>query len=138
MIDFGAVGSGIGPAMGAALGRPGAPVVLFVGDGGLLMTLGELDTAQRYRIPMLIVCLNDRAYGAEVSQAARHGLPATLARFPGTRGLAGIARAIGVPARTVRDLADLADLPQLVRRLAGPYLLDCRIPTVSPRALNRS
>ena len=132
-IDFGAVGSGIGPAMGAALGRPGTPVVLFVGDGGLLMTLGELDTAQRYAIPLLIVCLNDRAYGAEVREADRHGLPATLATFPGTKDLAGIAQAIGVPGHTVRDLADLADVPRLVADLRGPYLLDCRIPTVSSR-----
>jgi thiamine pyrophosphate-dependent acetolactate synthase large subunit-like protein len=133
MVDFGAVGSGIGPAMGAALGRPGCPVALFIGDGGLMMTLGELDTAQRYQIPILIVCLNDQAYGAEVLLARKHGLPPALATFAGTRDLVDVARSIGVDGRTVRDLAQLEDVPVLVRGLTGPYLLDCRIPTVASR-----
>ena len=133
MIDFGAVGAGIRPAMGTALGRPGCPTVLFIGDGGLMMTLGELDTAQRCQVPMLIVCLNDQAFGAEVLLARRYGLPTAPATFAGTRDLVDIARAIGVDGRTVRDLTQLEDVPDLVRDLTGPYLLDCRIPTVTSR-----
>lgn len=132
MADFGAVGCGLGPALGAALGRPDRLAVLFIGDGGLVMTLGDLDTAVRYRIPLLVVCMNDQAYGAEIVQAREHGLDERLASFP-TASLAGTARSIGLEARTVTRLADLDELPGLLRSLDGPLFLDCRTATVASR-----
>jgi thiamine pyrophosphate-dependent acetolactate synthase large subunit-like protein len=41
--EFGSVGSGLGAAIGAAVGRPERLTALFTGDGGMLMVLGDLD-----------------------------------------------------------------------------------------------
>lgn len=129
MADFGAVGCGLGAAMGAAVGRPDRAAVLLVGDGGLIMTLGDLDTAARYRVPLLVVCMNDQAYGAEIIQAREHGLSETLPVYR-TGPLADVARTLGVPARTVTRLEQLDDVPDLLAGMDGPYLLDCRTATV--------
>ena len=55
---------GFGPctAMGAKLGRPDAPVVCLVGDGGFMYAAQELATAVQFDIPVVMLILNDGAY----------------------------------------------------------------------------
>ena len=60
-------------AIGVALGRPDRRVALFVGDGGMMMTLADLDTAVRYRIPPVVVVSNDSAFGAELHYMREQG-----------------------------------------------------------------
>jgi acetolactate synthase-1/2/3 large subunit len=60
---LGAMGFGLGAAAGAKLANPGRPVVLFTGDGSFRMNSCELSTISRYRIPGLIVLINNGALG---------------------------------------------------------------------------
>ena len=46
--EFGAIGNGISFAMGVAAARPDRPVVLFDGDGSLMMHVQELETIKRH------------------------------------------------------------------------------------------
>lgn len=124
MVDFGAVGNGLGAGIGAAAGRPDRLTVVFVGDGGLMMTLGDLDTAVRSNLPLLVVCMNDRAYKSEAYHMREWGLPEDEAFLP-TPDLAQVARSIGCTALRVEALADLDALPSLLDGLAGPLFLDC-------------
>lgn len=123
MMDFGAVGSGLGPALGTASARPERPTVLFIGDGGLLMTVGDLDLAVRDRLPLLVVCLNDGAYGAEIYHLRNWGLPLEHAQFA-TPDLAAIARSFGCDAERITDLPQLDALADRLARLDGPLFLD--------------
>jgi len=126
MFDFGAVGSGLGAAMGAAVAQPDRATVLFIGDGGLLMTLGDLDTVVREGIPLLIVCLNDRAFGAEVMHMQAIGVPVEPARFP-TPDLAEVAHSVGFEAATVNKLEDFDRLAPLIANVDRPTFLNCLI-----------
>ena len=45
------MGFALPAAIAAALARPGLPVVCMVGDGGLAMTLAELETLARLQLP---------------------------------------------------------------------------------------
>jgi acetolactate synthase-1/2/3 large subunit len=125
-LDFGSIGLGLGAAIGVAVGAPQRVTVAAVGDGGLMMSLGELDTAVRYRLPVVVVVYNDRAYGAEMHFLRMLGLPDEASVFA-VPPLDGVARAMGAAAMAVRDLADLDTLPALVDGLDGPLVLDCRI-----------
>ncbi|MDR2049044.1 MAG: biosynthetic-type acetolactate synthase large subunit [Treponema sp.] len=60
---LGAMGFGLGAAMGAKLANPGRPVVLFTGDGSFRMNSCELSTLRRYGIPVLIVLINNGVLG---------------------------------------------------------------------------
>jgi thiamine pyrophosphate-dependent acetolactate synthase large subunit-like protein len=134
MFDFGALGSGLGAALGAALARPERRTVLFLGDGGLFMTLGDLDTFVRERLPVLVVCLNDRAYGAEISFMRSLQISEDIARFE-TPDLTEIARAIGWEAATISELGDFERYAQQIANLDRPLLLNCLItedPVYSP------
>lgn len=59
----GTLGFGFPAAIGAQIARPGLPVVAIAGDGGLLFAIQELATAVHFRVPVVTVVFNDRAYG---------------------------------------------------------------------------
>jgi len=123
---FGSIGLGIGAAIGAAVARPDAITVAAVGDGGLMMSLGELDTAVRYGLRLLIVVYNDEAYGAEMHFLRMLGLDESASRF-GVPPLDELARTIGAEGHSVRTAEDLERLAPKLADLDGPLLLDCHV-----------
>lgn len=60
----GAMGFGIPAAVAAGLRAPGRPVICLVGDGGLLMTGGELAVALERRLPLKVVVSENGSYGS--------------------------------------------------------------------------
>ncbi len=127
--DFACIGLGLGTAIGVAIGRSGRSgetTVLFIGDGALLMTLGELETVVREDIPLVIVVMNDAAYGAERHQLAMRGFPIGSAMFPDA-DFADVAAAFGFETATVRSLDDLEQLTDQLAAPTLPLLIDCKI-----------
>ena len=61
--DFQSMGFGLPAAIGTALARPEATVVACVGDGALMLTLGDLLTAVREGVNLIVVVFNDGSYG---------------------------------------------------------------------------
>lgn len=53
------MGFGLPAALAAQLNSPGSPVVCLTGDGGFLMMAGEIITARRYNLPVIIVVFSD-------------------------------------------------------------------------------
>ena len=123
---FQSVGLGLACGIGAAIARPDRISVAAVGDGGALMALGELETAARYRLPMLIVIYNDAAYGAEVHHFGPMGQPTEPARFPDT-DFAALARAAGAEGITVRDKGHLAPVQDWLERREGLLVIDAKV-----------
>ena len=113
--EFGAIGNGISFAMGVAAARPDRTVVLFDGDGSLMMHVQELETIKRHRLNILIVVMNDGAYGSEVHKLRSEGMPEDGSVF-GYCDFAGIARGFGLAGRTFKNLDDL---PKLVAEFAA-------------------
>ncbi len=107
--EFGAIGNGTSFAMGVAAAHPQRTVVLFDGDGSLLMHVQELETMKRHGMNILIVVMNDGGYGSEVHKLRSQGFPLDGAVF-GHSDLAAIARGFGVDGKKVTDLADIPEL----------------------------
>ena len=123
----GAIGLGIGTAIGAAVGRPGELVVAAMGDASMMMSLGDLETAVRLRLPILVVVSNDEALGSEVNFLTEHGLNADVAKTP-SPSFAAIALAMGARAETIRSPGDLVVVERWLReRSSVPLVLDCRV-----------
>lgn len=125
-VDFGSIGMGFGTALGFAVGAPDRTTVLFIGDGGFLMTLGELDTAARAGLPFVIVVMNDSAYGAELHFLKMRNMPVSTAMFADI-DFAPIAEAFGFEAVTVRTLDELEALAPRLAKPDSPILIDCKI-----------
>lgn len=58
-----AMGAGFPSAIGAKIVYPNRKVVSICGDGGFMMNSQELETAVRLQLDLVIVILNDSAYG---------------------------------------------------------------------------
>jgi acetolactate synthase I/II/III large subunit len=57
------MGAGLPVAMAAKMLNPDKKVLAVVGDGGFMMNSQEIETALRYDIPVVVLILNDNAYG---------------------------------------------------------------------------
>ena len=124
--DFASIGLGFGTALGVAKARPDETTVLVIGDGGFLMTMGELETVVREDLPLVVVVMNDCAYGAELHFLKMRDLPVAKSVFPDV-DYAPIAEGFGFQAATIRTLEDLEKAAPLLARPDGPVFLDCKL-----------
>jgi thiamine pyrophosphate-dependent acetolactate synthase large subunit-like protein len=124
--EFGAIGNGISFAMGVAAARPDDTIVLFDGDGSLLMHIQELETIRRHGMNILIIVLNDGAYGSEIHKLRAEGISDQGAVF-GRTDLAAIARGFGLAGERIADLALLPGLIDDFAKSGGAAVWDVPI-----------
>jgi acetolactate synthase I/II/III large subunit len=118
------MGFAVPAAIGAALARPGHPVVCMVGDGGLAMTLAELETIARLQLPVTVVVFDDAALSLiEVKQKPGQG-GSSAVRF-GPVDYAQVASAMGLDAVVAGSAAEVT--AALAGRWDRPRLIDARI-----------
>ncbi|MGZ4766718.1 MAG: thiamine pyrophosphate-dependent enzyme, partial [Ilumatobacteraceae bacterium] len=118
------MGFAVPAAIGAALARPGLPVVCMVGDGGLAMTLAELETIARLQLPVTVVVFDDAALSLiEVKQKVGQG-GSEAVRFRPV-DYAQVAAAMGLDAAVVSTADDAAAV--LASGWDRPRLIDARI-----------
>jgi acetolactate synthase-1/2/3 large subunit len=126
-VNFGSIGLGLATALGASYADPDSPVLLACGDGGFAEGgLSELVTAVMQRRNIVVLLLNDGAYGAEYVHLASRGMDPVCTTFDWP-DFGPIASAIGAQAATVRNRKELEDALDKVDFAAGPILLDVRI-----------
>ena len=101
-----AMSYGLPTAIVAKMEFPGRDVVALAGDGAFLMTIGDLPTAAEYGANILIVVLNDGAFGQTYMQQSNiYGHTyGTAFRSP---DFAQIAKACGAEGIRVRDPKDV-------------------------------
>ncbi|NDL60355.1 thiamine pyrophosphate-binding protein [Phytoactinopolyspora sp. XMNu-373] len=123
---FQSIGLGLAAAVGAQTARPDRLTVLAAGDGGFLMSVSELETLVRLRLPVLVVVYNDAAYGAEVHHFSGGRTRLELVRFPPT-DIAALARGAGAAGVTVRGVSDLTPVAEWLENPEGPMIVDAKI-----------
>jgi thiamine pyrophosphate-dependent acetolactate synthase large subunit-like protein len=125
--SFQSVGLGLPSAIGLAIANPNKLAVLGTGDGGLLMSMADLETALRLKLRLCILVYNDSSYAAEVHYFRRQGYSVDIVQFPQT-DFAAIARGFGARSTTVRKLADLDTVKAWVADGApGVFVIDGKI-----------
>ncbi len=126
----GAMGYGLPAAIAAALVHRDRPVVAVVGDGGLAMTMAELETAVRERARVIVLAFDNERYGTIRMWQERRGTGQGVATELGPIDFAAVARAVG--ARGVKVERD-DELEQALRQA-----LAADRPTVIHVALDRA
>jgi thiamine pyrophosphate-dependent acetolactate synthase large subunit-like protein len=128
-IDFGALGQGLGTAIGAAFARRGERVYHLTADGEFMMNLADFHTAVNNALPMTIVVLNDQAFGQERHDLDHKRLPAKYAMQP-SPDFARLAEGFGAQGFRFDTPESLVGLPAALERaesFRGPTVLDVRI-----------
>jgi acetolactate synthase-1/2/3 large subunit len=118
------MGFALPAAIAASIARPDRHVVCLVGDGGLGMTLAELETVSRLALPIVVVVFDDAALSLiRIKQApeGHGGDPAVRFR---DIDFAGIAHAVGIPAARVEERQALAGALREAFARPGPSLID--------------
>ncbi|MFO1059320.1 MAG: thiamine pyrophosphate-binding protein [Dongiaceae bacterium] len=110
----GAMGFGIPAAVAAGLRAPGRQVVCLVGDGGLLMTGGELAVAIERRLPLKIIVSENRAYGSIRIHQERNYPGRSVGTSFANPDLGLIGRAYGFATTRIGTVAGLEGLPALL------------------------
>lgn len=120
---LGTMGFGLPAAIGAKIGAPERTVCLFVGDGGLQMTLEELGTIMQEHLEVKIILLNNHFLGMvrqwqELFFNERYSY--TEMENP---DFVAIARAFRIAAREVSRREELDEAISEMMATDGPYLL---------------
>ncbi|MGA8457841.1 MAG: thiamine pyrophosphate-dependent enzyme, partial [Streptosporangiaceae bacterium] len=121
------MGYALPAAVGAALCSPGVPVIAFTGDGGLGMTLMEIETAVRLRLRVIMVVFNDSALSLIKIKQRASGQGGDEAVGYGRTSFADAAQAMGAAAASAGDRETLAAALTTALGRDGPTLIDARI-----------
>ena len=121
---LGTMGYGLPAAVGATFGEKNRPVVVFMGDGGLQMTIQEFGTIMEYHCPVKMVLMNNNFLG-NVRQWQNMFFQK---RYAFTHMLnpdyEQIAAAYNIPYLKVRDRKELAAAVRKMLDTDGPFLLE--------------
>ncbi|MGZ5229781.1 MAG: thiamine pyrophosphate-binding protein [Burkholderiales bacterium] len=125
----GSLGWGFPGAMGVKCARPDTPVVCFSGDGGFYYHLGELETAARYGINVVVIVNNngalnqeiphfDRAYGGDPDERGREMWGFSEVNF------ARVAESLGCVGMRVEKPADIPSALEKALAARKPVVID--------------
>jgi acetolactate synthase I/II/III large subunit len=105
---LGAVGFGLGLALGAQVANPKRQVLCLVGDGAIGFTIAEFDTMVRHKLPIVAVVMNNHSWAAsqhfqEIVSGASHLIGTELR----DANYHEVAAAFGCHAQRVTEAKDL-------------------------------
>lgn len=121
---MGTMGFGLPAAIGATFGCPDRTVCVFMGDGGLQMTMQELGTVMEQKAPVKIILLNNNYLG-NVRQWQAMFFNRRYSFTPMMNpDYMQIASAYGIPSRRVAERGELEEAIREMLDTDGPFLLE--------------
>ena len=108
----------------ATNGAPGRTVCVFIGDGGMQMTIEELGVVMEHKVPVKVIILNNHFLGnvrqwQELFFNRRYSFTHMM-----NPDYMKIAEAYGVPAKRVQERADLQSAVEQMLATDGPFILE--------------
>jgi acetolactate synthase-1/2/3 large subunit len=133
------MGFALPAAIAAALCAPARLVVAFTGDGGLGMTLSEIETAARLRLRIAVVVFNDGTLSLIKIKQRPAGQGGAEAVDFGPVSYARVAQALGAAAATVSTEKELAAALSAASVRDGPTVIDVQVdPAAYPAIMDLS
>lgn len=126
-----AMGWALPASIGACLATDKQPVVCLTGDGSLQMNIQELATVVRHRLPIKIFLINNHGYSM-IQQTQDQWLGSRYHASSVAGGLAdpdyvAVARAYGLPTKSVNRNADLSAVVQDAMNTEGPVFCQVEV-----------
>ena len=122
----GAMGYGVPAAIAAKLAFPERLVVATIGDGGMLMSGTELETAVRERTPFVALVFDNSLYGTIRLVQEREHPGRQIATALGDVDFVGFARSLGAMGVAVRDAGEFPAAFEEASRANVPAVLHLR------------
>ena len=121
---MGTMGFAIPAGIGAAFARPDRTICVFMGDGGLQMTVQEFGTIMEHQVPVKMILLNNSYLGnvrqwQQLFYNRRYAF--THLENPDFQVLSS---AYGIPSRRVIERSGLKDAVEEMLSTDGPFFLE--------------
>lgn len=137
--QYGAIGPDVGYAFGAAVAMrhgvsvqapyKGSPIICVTGDAGIGYTIMELETASKYRMPMIVIVYNNNAWGTW-SGNSRSPVTLSLHLFQENVRYDKVAEGLGAHGEYVTKPGDfraaLERCYQIAVKESRPSLINCQ------------
>jgi acetolactate synthase-1/2/3 large subunit len=120
------MGAGLPAAIAAKLVHPERRVLAVVGDGGFMMNAQELETAVRLNIPVVVLILNDNAFGFIKWKQQNMGFQSFGLDYTNP-DFARFAESYGAVGMTVKKGDDLAEVLKKAFNLGKVVVVECPI-----------
>jgi acetolactate synthase-1/2/3 large subunit len=117
------MGYGLPAAIGAKLARPGSPVISVSGDGGILMTISELETAVRHEANVVALVLDNSRHGTIRMHQERQHPGRVIGTELGSVDLAKVAMGLGAAGYLVEESGDLEPTMRAALEAGTPALI---------------
>ena len=125
-LDFGAVGQGLGIALGACFARPGKRVTHMTADAAFMMNVADFHTAVRHNLPLTVIVFNDDAVGQERHDLIHKHLPPCYAELI-QPDFEKVAVGFGAKGFRVERPDDLGEIDKALAVQEGPVIVNVRI-----------
>ena len=119
----GAMGFGIPAAVAAALREPARPVFCLVGDGGFLMTGGELAVALERKLKLKVILSENNSYGSIRSQQEREYPGRSIGTSFANPDFEMIGRAYGYNVTRINTAEQLDVLPAILESEEAEFVV---------------
>lgn len=121
--NHGSMANALPQSIGAALACSNRQVIALCGDGGLSMTLGDLETIVQYQLPIKIIVFNNRSLGMVKLEMEVDGLPDWQTDMLNP-DFAKVAEAMGMTGFNVSDPEEVLTTLGTAFGIDGPVLVN--------------
>jgi benzoylformate decarboxylase len=125
----GGLGYSLPAAVGVALAKPERRTIAIIGDGSMMYSIQALWTAAQHRLPLTVIVINNRGYGAmrSFSQTLKVKAPPGI-DLPGIE-LVEIAKGFGCASLRIDKASALEAALRDAWRSDGPVVIDVPVDT---------
>jgi len=128
----GGIGQGLAMGIGASVGRPDSPTVVFAGDGGLSVHLGELASLAGTGAWCVVLVFNDGGYGVLRNMQRANGLDVTAVDLY-TPDFHAVARAMDMPYWLVRGAGNFETTLREAVQAHRPVMIEVDVTALAPQ-----
>lgn len=120
------MGAGLPVGIATKLLYPKRKVLVVAGDGGFMMNAGELETAKRLGLDLVVLILNDSGFGMISWKQKDMGFPDFGLKF-GNPDFVALAKSFGASGHRISKTAELVPTLKKALNAKGIHVIDCPI-----------
>ncbi|NVK40147.1 MAG: thiamine pyrophosphate-binding protein [Oceanospirillaceae bacterium] len=128
----GAIGLGLAQGIGCAIANPQKKVATIVGDGGLMLGIGEMATMVQENTDMVLIVMNDGGYGVMRGIQNSYFEGRQYYNELHTPSYRDVGTAMGMPAWQVGSVEEFAAAAREAIALDGPAVIEVDMSKVGP------
>ncbi|WP_254918233.1 thiamine pyrophosphate-dependent enzyme, partial [Zobellella denitrificans] len=128
----GAIGMGLAMAIGAAVANPERKVVGLVGDGGLMLGVGELATMVQEQTNLMLLVMNDGGYGVMRGIQNQYFGGRQYFNQLHTPDFKALGEAVGLASWKAASLAEFEQAIGEAMAVQGPALVEVEMNGIGP------